>query len=254
MLITRTARQMLERMLSPWDYSLVRRSDLDRIPDVSPEFRAIVDRVKPATMTTPERIIGLCRALEYVVRNQIHGDFVECGVYKGGSTMAAALTLLHLGVPDRTLCLFDTFEGMSEPTEADIETFSGQRADALLASTDKSSPYWAYAPLEQVRRNLTSTGYPPELLRFIKGRVEDTLPSEAPDQISVLRLDTDWYESTKHELDTLFPRLSVGGVLIIDDYGFWSGARKAVDEYFQEHGIRMLLNRLDFTGHIGVKS
>ena len=118
MLITRTARQMLERMLSPWDYSLVRRSDLDRIPDVSPEFRAIVDRVKPATMTTPERIIGLCRALEYVVRNQIHGDFVECGVYKGGSTMAAALTLLHLGVPDRTLCLFDTFEGMSSSVRA----------------------------------------------------------------------------------------------------------------------------------------
>ena len=103
-----------------------------------------------------------------------------------------------------------------------------------------------------VRANLASTGYPPERVRFVKGKVEDTLPDAAPPQIAVLRLDTDWYESTRCELEHLFPRLSVGGVLIIDDYGAWEGARRAVDE-FVAAGASILLNRIDETGRIGVK-
>ena len=86
-----------------------------------------------------------------------------------------------------------------------------------------------------------------------KGKVEDTLPKISPDEISILRLDTDWYESTRCELEVLFPKLSVGGVLIIDDYGHWQGCRKAVDEYFSKHGIRMFLQRIDYTGRVGIK-
>jgi hypothetical protein len=90
-------------------------------------------------------------------------------------------------------------------------------------------------------------------VRFVKGLVEDTLPSSAPESIALLRLDTDWYESTRHELIHLFPRLVSGGVLILDDYGHWQGARKALDEYFEEHGVKMLLNRIDYSARIGVK-
>lgn len=108
-------------------------------------------------------------------------------------------------------------------------------------------------PIDEVRRNIQSTEYPADRIRFIKGKVEDTILAAAPARIAVLRLDTDWYESTKHELEYLFPRLSVGGVLIIDDYGAWEGAGKAVDEYFTAKRLPMLLARSDYTGRIGAK-
>jgi hypothetical protein len=97
------------------------------------------------------------------------------------------------------------------------------------------------------------TGYDREKISFVKGKVEETIPDNAPQSISLLRLDTDWYESTRHELIHLYPRLSHGGVIIIDDYGHWLGARKAVDEYIEQNNLCLLLNRLDYTGRIGVK-
>ncbi len=112
---------------------------------------------------------------------------------------------------------------------------------------------WAYSALEEVKHNLLSTGYPAERISFIKGKVEETIPLNAPPQIALLRLDTDWYESTYHELVHLFPRLSSGGILIIDDYGHWKGARKAVDKYFSENKLDLLLHRIDYSGRICVK-
>ena len=82
--------------------------------------------------------------------------------------------------------------------------------------------------------------------------MEDTIPKKAPQMISLLRLDTDWYESTRHELIHLFPRIAPFGVIIIDDYGHWQGVREAVDEYIRENNIKILLNRVDYTGRIGV--
>jgi predicted O-methyltransferase YrrM len=108
-------------------------------------------------------------------------------------------------------------------------------------------------PAAEVRATLLSTRYPAERVHLVEGKVEDTLPAAAPEQIAVLRLDTDWYESTKHELEQLYPRLSPGGVLILDDYGHYEGARRAVEEYFAEHGGRPLLTRVDYTGRVGVK-
>jgi hypothetical protein len=87
---------------------------------------------------------------------------------------------------------------------------------------------------------------------LIAGKVEETLPEHAPESIALLRLDTDWYESTRHELEHLFPRVVAGGVLLLDDYGHWKGSRKAVDEYFAAQGITMLLNRVDYTGRLGI--
>jgi hypothetical protein len=101
---------------------------------------------------------------------------------------------------------------------------------------------------------MATTGYPADKLVFVKGRVEDTLPGSAPAAVALLRLDTDWYQSTRHELEHLYPRLAAGGVLVLDDYGSFEGARKAVDEYFAEYDIGPYLHRVDSTGRIAVKT
>lgn len=213
--------------------------------------KEIIRQVTPFTMTSPERVFAIKNAVEYVIKNDIAGDIVECGVWKGGSMMAVALTLLNLGTK-RRLHLFDTFEGMTSPTQVDRSIF-GQQATQLLEEEDKShSLTWAYSPLEEVKANLRSTGYDESLITYVKGPVEETIPANAPVTISVLRLDTDWYASTRHELVHLFPRLSAGGVLIIDDYGHWEGARKAVDEFIAATNLPLLLHRIDYTGRICV--
>lgn len=216
---------------------------------------SIIREVRQFTMTSPERIVALIRALQYVVNSKIPGDIVECGVWKGGSMMAAAMALNAMNNTERQLYLFDTFDGMSEPGKHDI-SIRNESASELLENSNKDEEtyIWAYSPLENVKKHLYSTGYDPAKLHFIKGRVEETLPSKAPDKISLLRLDTDWYESTRHELHHLYPRLSPGGVIIIDDYGHWKGARKATEEYLHENGIRLFLARIDYTGRIGVKT
>ena len=222
----------------------------------SPEQLKIFQAIREFTATSLERQVGLVSAVDYISDNKIPGAFVECGVWRGGSTMAVALALLQRGDTSRDLYLFDTYEGMSAPTADDV-MFDGQTAKALLdleKPTEDHANYWCFAGLEDVKRNLYSTGYPKEKLHFIKGKVEDTLPGQAPDQIALLRLDTDWYESTAHELKHLFPRLSQNGVLIIDDYGHWLGARKAVDEYFAQQPLRPLLQRLDYTGRLVIKT
>jgi predicted O-methyltransferase YrrM len=118
---------------------------------------------------------------------------------------------------------------------------------------DHDSALLAYSTLAEVQANMARTGFPAERTRFVQGDVGQTIPGEAPERIALLRLDTDWYESTRHELEHLYPRLQPGGVLIVDDYGHWAGAREAVDEYFAQHGIAILLNRIDYTGRIAVK-
>ena len=209
-------------------------------------------RVDSYTMTTPPRVYALVRAVEYVIARGVPGAIVECGVWRGGSMMAAALTLLRLGVTDRKLYLYDTFAGMPPPEEADT-TRSGVRAADLLAQEGEDSHIWAIASLADVRAAVLSVGYPEKRIHFVEGLVEETLPATAPEEIALLRLDTDWYRSTKHELEQLYPRLAPGGVLILDDYGHWQGARRAVDEYLAENRISLLLNRVDGTARIAVK-
>jgi hypothetical protein len=152
--------------------------------------------------------------------------------------------------------LYDTFEGMPPPDIKDVDS-RGKDAASQLAEKPRSkdSTIWAYSPVEDVQRNLGRTGYDPSRLHFIKGKVEETLPGQAPDEpIALLRLDTDWYSSTKHELVHLFPRLVPGGVLILDDYGWWKGSRQAYDEYAKENGVRLLLNRIDNAGRLAIKT
>ena len=221
--------------------------------DYSAELISLTRRVQPYTMTSVARIADTCAAVEYVVGNEIPGDIVECGVWRGGSMMAIALTLQRLGVRDRDLYLFDTFTGMPRPTDPVIAR-GGMRAQDEWGQTEREhGNLWAYAAAEGVEQALRSTGYDDRHVHLVKGLVEETIPDRAPGQISVLRLDTDWYESTRHELVHLFPRLAAGGVLILDDYGYWDGVRKATDEYLHENDIRIMLHRSDVSGRIGVK-
>ena len=169
--------------------------------------------------------------------------------------MMIALPLQQFGAGPRRLHRCDTFEGMPPPGPLDRRADTGEAAADIYAKiADKDDPAWARAPIDVVRGNIAATGYPLDLVSFHAGMVEATLPAEAPERIALLRLDTDWYESTRHELVHLYPRLAPGGVLIIDDYGYFRGARQATDEYFAGDNRRILLNRIDNTGRIGIKA
>jgi O-methyltransferase len=148
---------------------------------------------------------------------------------------------------------------MTEPTKHDVSATEG----AALETWQKAGRVGGRAWPEffgsdvfdetSVRETVLSSGYPEARLHFVRGPVEQTLPEHAPERLALLRLDTDWYESTRHELEHLYPRLADGGVLIVDDYGHWEGARRAVDEYFDGRAAPLLLSRVDYTGRIAVK-
>jgi hypothetical protein len=239
----------LRRLLHRLGYEIMRPR-----PPWPRDFRqAEIDlcrEVASYTMTSPEAIHALAEAVRYVVSNGIPGAIVECGVWKGGSMMAVARTLLGLGRTDIELYLFDTFEGMTEPTNKDVSRLTGETAAALLAreSEKEGSMLWARAPVEEVQRAMCLVSYPAAKIHFVRGRVEETIPEQAPERIALLRLDTDWYESTTHELAHLYPRLNAGGVLILDDYGWWRGAAEATDEYFRQNPPAPLLVRIDDGG------
>jgi len=223
-------------------------------PDLDPFALTIIKKVQPYTMTSAERIYSACESVRYIIKNDIPGDIVECGVWKGGSMMAMAMTLLEQKNKSRDLWLYDTFEGMSEPTDKDVSVYGIEAKKMLeMSSKNRQDSVWCYSRLDEVKQAVYSTGYPKEKIKFIKGKVEDTIPKQIPNKISILRLDTDWYESTYHELVNLFPLLSTGGVLIIDDYGYWQGSRQATDEYIRDNQIKILLNRIDDSRRIAIK-
>lgn len=216
-------------------------------------------RALPFTMTGEARLLALIDAVRYCVRREIPGDLVECGVWRGGSVLAMILTLQELGVDDREIYLFDTFEGMTEPTELDVSAQESALETWREASTSGAHAWGeVFGPEvfseQAVAELLADTGYPTARMHLVRGPVEETVPDRAPARISLLRLDTDWYESTRHELRHLYPRLSEGGAMIIDDYGHWEGARRAVDEYFASEARPLLLNRVDYTGRIAIKA
>ena len=222
--------------------------------DFSEDEIKIINSVQPYTMTGPERIFSLIQSVRYVTNYKIPGDIVECGVWKGGSMMAIAKTLLEQNNQEKQLYLFDTFEGMSKPEKIDVSINKIPAIDYFnKLKTEIYSSDWCLSPIDEVKSNLFSTNYDKSKIHFIKGNVETTLPMNEPKSISILRLDTDWYQSTKHELIHLFPKLSKGGVLIIDDYRHWKGVKKAVDEHIKENKIQILLNRIDGSTCVGIK-
>ena len=227
--------------------------DLDRL-----ERRIIIESCYLLAQTGGS-IAQLSRATRYVVDAGIEGDLLECGVYKGGSIVCMIRTLQHLGVSDRRFWLYDTFEGMPKPDTIDVHYAQTADEDGGLKSwernkfDDERGSDWCYCPIEDVQKTVFRTQYPRDNIKFVKGLVEKTIPGEIPERIALMRLDTDFYSSTKHELVHLYPRLAKGGVLIIDDYGAYQGSRIATDEYFREHNIKLLLSRIDENVRMYVK-
>ncbi len=160
--------------------------------DMEPDFVDIYERAQAFTMTSVERMYALYQTVRYVCRQGIPGDFVECGVWRGGSCMLMALTLKALGESGRKIYLYDTFAGMTRPGEHDIRyRDQGEQLTRWEVSERDGHNEWAYAPLDEVRRNVLGTGYPEDSLVFVEGEVETTLPATLPAEIALLRLDTD---------------------------------------------------------------
>lgn len=218
------------------------------MPDIDePDFARAVQQVSPycmwAVMNGIEVLYGLWNNIRYVVRHRIPGDFVECGVWRGGMTMLAAMAFRYFGDTSRTLWLYDTFDGHPEPHGIDCQLEQGG-VKRTWENWHSKGLKWGYGgTLEDVRKNISQVDYPQDQFIFIEGMVEDTIPDTIPDRISILRLDTDFYYSTRHEFEYLYPRLSVGGVLIVDDYGSYEGSRKATDEYMEENNLKLMLSR-----------
>lgn len=204
------------------------------------EFSRIYRIIRPYTMVSNSRLRGLYRAVRYVVSNSIPGDIVECGVARGGSAALMGITLKRLGA-NRTLWVYDNFEGLPEPTEND--------PDWEIA---KNYVGTCQGDLEEV----TSLFDKLDILskcKIVKGLFQDTLPSSDVACIAVLHIDGDWYDSVMACLEHLYKRVSPGGLIQIDDYGFWAGARKAVDEFIDKHCIEAKLKFLDYDGRQMIK-
>jgi O-methyltransferase len=238
------------RMLRKIGYS-ANHASASAFPYVDESFWDIYERNSHITRLPWQVLYDAYLAAKHVTQNGIEGDVVECGVWRGGSAISMAETLGGHGDDHRRVFMYDTYEGMSEPTELDVRISDG--ASAVTKYQDRrrgDHSDWQYASLREVQANVASARYPRNRFVLVKGKVEDTIPGK----IALLRLDTDFYNSTSHEMEHLYPRLSAGGVLIIDDYGAWAGARKAVDDYVASKSIRMLLLQNTVNGAaIGVK-
>lgn len=216
--------------------------------DLPKDFLSLWEKVQPYTMISIERGFALFQSLCYLSDNGIDGDIVECGVWRGGACMLASQTIQKRGYTTRKIWLYDTFAGMTEPTGNDLIAASNQPV------SERSPLGWWAVPREEVEKNMLSTGYDKSLWETVEGDVLETLESRPPsDKIALLRLDTDWYESTKKEMEVLYPKLVKGGILLLDDYGHFKGAAKAVDEYFTQLGLIPLLQRVDYTGRLYIK-
>lgn len=244
------------------------RRRMRRRPAVAPRFasaleeplRRIVDEALPHSMIGPERLAANVDAVAHVAARSIPGAVVECGVWRGGSLVAMIRALQHAGQGERDVFGYDTFTGMTEPTDAETSSFAEPAQRTWRDARARGQTPWGElfggedASEGRVGELLRSTGYPAERIHLVAGPVEQTIPARAPERIVVLRLDTDWYASTRHELEHLYPRLEPGGVLIVDDYGHWDGCRRAVDEYFAAHPPAPLLTRIDYSARMGVKA
>jgi hypothetical protein len=251
--------KVIRLILNLVGHSLFYTDNLDIVKypqDFTEDNITIIQSVEEYTMTTIERVNALIDSVKYLSHHNIEGAFVECGVWKGGSVIAMVKTLNLFNDQSREIYLYDTFSGMPEPSDQDIEIKTGKSVKSryFKLSSSNGSSTWCYSPLEEVKQNVFNTEYPEHLFKFVVGKVEDTIPKIIPERIALLRLDTDWYSSTKHELEHLYPLLVKNGILIIDDYGHYEGARLAVDEYITENNLKVLLNRVDYSCRIIIKS
>jgi|LakMenEpi03Aug12_release.lakeMendotaPanAssembly.Ray.scaffolds.fasta_scaffold186377_2 O-methyltransferase len=232
---------ILQIFLNKLGYKIVKKNNLeDSIPIEALTHEVnLIKKAKNYSMTDYKNLYLSAQAIKYISENNIDGDIVECGVWKGGHIIIFK-SLCEKYELSKKIFAFDTFEGMTVSTEADLNYNEEKACDLLnkvVITKNDGDNIWCYASLDSVKNNITNSTGNIANINFIKGDVCETLKetSNLPEKISLLRLDTDFYESTKIELQTLYPLLQEGGLLIIDDYGHWKGAKKAVDEYFSKH-------------------
>ena len=255
--ITDSVNAMLDRYLS-MRISRTGRDHSSRT-GMEPSALAALKAVAGRTMADELQQYAAFSAGRYVVAAEIPGAVVECGVWRGGCSMLMILGLIDAGDVSRDVWLYDTFEGMTDPQERDAFLADGVAAETMLnrspksGATDDEWTVWCVADEADVTSGLHDTGYPMERVRLIRGPVEQTLAANLPDRIAIARLDTDWYSSTKAELEFLYDRISPGGVLVLDDYDDWAGARDAVDEFFADRGQSPFLIRAGF-GRVHIKN
>lgn len=221
--------------------------------DFEQQYIDIIKTVKPYTMTGNERLYQLIYCVKYLVENNISGDFVECGVWRGGSILTMIEALKLLNVNDRKIQLFDTFSSddifATKSAITEDEPFQGS-----LEEIKESAGIDFSVNLDDVKRVMKETNYPTENVIFNVGRVEDMIPKARIDSIALLRLDTDWYDSTKFQLEELYDKVVPNGVVIFDDYGFWKGHKKAADEFLAKNNIKPLLMRNDWSCRLFIKN
>jgi hypothetical protein len=230
-----TAREVLYRLgQPPWLASQTLRYIREALAQVSPShFASLFRRVRPITMCSYARLQSLHRAVLYIDKNNIPGDIVECGVAHGGS---AALMALSSKSGARKLWMFDTFQGLPEPSSENPD----QPIASAYTGAFRASP-------EAVRSSFRKLGIDANAI-IVPGLFENTLPNCGIESIALLHVDGDWYESVRTTLEHLYDRVSPGGIIQFDDYGHWAGARRAVDEFMNARGIAQPLRRIDFSG------
>jgi hypothetical protein len=240
--ITKLIRKLFDKLV-PYSNFMLDNLILDE------EFGDLYKKVKNFSTTSKLGLYSLYKSTKYISDKKIQGCIVECGVWKGGGVLLILETLLKNN-DIRDIYLYDTFEGMTEPSQEDFSI--PHKTPAYTRWQKDKFKGWGIGSYDFVYNLLSATKYPIEKIHFVVGDINQTLKEKVPtSEIALLKLDTDWYNSTLLELSILYPKLLLGGILIIDDYGYWAGSKKAVDEYFKNNPI--LLNRIDHTGRIIIK-
>ncbi len=234
--------------------------------DLEAEAQEAIGKIHKHTMVTYPRLVTLYQQAVFCEHSNIKGSFVECGTWKGGSTGLAALANLKHGSTRRHIHLFDSFEGIPEPDKSvdgnlaieQVKSVRGGTSGKLVAVKGFYEKYADGVGTLEINRDLMENiiGYDSNFLHYHKGWFQNTLPLVADEigEIAILRLDGDWYASTKVCLDNLYDNVVSGGFVIIDDYGEYDGCQKAVDEFMEKRNINSFLNYIDGGGRYWIKS
>jgi hypothetical protein len=255
-IISKTLGNLIRPGLAAFGYRLA-ETRFDRPPgELSMDELSVINQVHKQILThsSKQRLYATALAVDYVNRAGLKGAFVECGIWKGGNAIVAKKVADSRG-DLREFFLYDTFSGHLPPGSKDVSLEDGSSASEKYESIVKASGSWAAVSVQEVKKYFGNLNVSTENVRFIEGDMMSTLrdPKLVPASISVLRLDTDWYEPTKLQLEELWPKLEIGGVLLLDDYGHWAGSKAAVDEYFAANGINVLLTFSDWSGRAAIK-
>lgn len=250
--IRRVSRATSEQTATSDTFRAERKQHRDRCADLKNSLARFRDRIVPGafgklyqrvesySMMSYARLKGIYTGACDVLDRGIAGDFVECGTARGGCAGLMALTRKQRKASNQ-IWIFDTFEGLPPPSEGD--------PDYDLAKTREGT---CRGEFDEVKGLLEKLDVFTDI-KMVKGLFQDTVAVSDVDAISLLHLDGDWYDSTKVCLDHLYDKVTPGGVIQIDDYGHWAGARKALHEFFDTRGIRVKLKYLDYTGRQFVK-